>query len=210
MDSATGELTTDQLRRQLDEQRSEIGDDLVAIGDRVSPKRVAERRTAAVKQKVGGVREAVMGAKDTVADKASGVGDQVSGAGGAVADKASAAADQLRQAPELARNQTQGNPIAAGVIAFGAGMLAATLLPSTRKEQQLVAERVQPQLDEAASHVGELAQETVEAVRPAAEQAATELKDEAQERVAAVKDEASTAAGEVADDAKQQAGDLRS
>ena len=190
MDSATDQLTADQLRNQLDQQRSEIGEDLVAIGDRVSPKRMAERRSAAVKQKATGVREAVMGAKDTVADKAAGMGDQVSGAGGAVADKASAAADQIRQAPDMALSQTQGNPIAAGVIAFGAGMLAATLIPSTRREQRLVAEKVQPQLDEAAGRVGELAQETVEAVRPAAEQAATELKDEAQERVAAVKDEA--------------------
>ncbi len=210
MGTSTEELSAEDLRRQLDEQRADLGQDLAAIGDRVSPKRVAERRTAAVKEKVGGVRNAVMGAKDSVVDKASGVGDQVSGAGGSVADTASAAADQLRGAPQAARSQAQGNPIAAGIVAFGAGLLAATLVPASRREQQLVAEKVQPQLTEAASRVGEVAQEAVEAVKPEVQDAAAELKDEAQQAVANVKDEASSKASEVADEAKQQAGDLRS
>ncbi len=209
MATSTEEVSAEDLRRQLDEQRAGLGQDLVAIGDRVSPKRMAERRTAAVKEKVGGLRDAVMGAKDTVADKASGVGGQVSGAGGAVADTASAAAGQLRQAPDMAKTQAQGNPVAAGVIAFGAGLLASTLIPTTRREQQLVDDKVQPQLKEAASHLGEVAQEAAEAVKPDVADAAAQVKDEAQQAVTTVKDEASSKAGEVADDAKQQAGDLR-
>ena len=199
MDPATDQVSADELRHQLDERRADIGDDLVAIGDRVSPKRVAERRAAAVKQKVGGMRDAVMGAKDSVVDTASGVGDQ-----------ASQAADQVRRGPEVARQQAQGNPLAAGLIAFGVGMLAATVIPSSRREQQLVADKVQPQLDEAASHIGEVAQEAMDTVRPEVEDAAAQLKDDAQQAVTNVKDDASTAAGEVADGAKQQADDLRS
>jgi hypothetical protein len=35
------------------------------------------------------------------------------------------------RAPQAVRQQTQGNPLAAGIIAFGVGMLAATLIPVT-------------------------------------------------------------------------------
>ena len=131
MDSSADQVSAEDLRQQLDEQRAGLGQDLVAIGDRVSPKRVAERRTAAVRQKVGGMRDAVMGAKDTVADKASDLGDQAGGVGSAVADRASTTVDQVRSGPELARTRTQGNPLAAGVIAFGAGCLLYTS-PSPR------------------------------------------------------------------------------
>ena len=202
MATTADQLSAEDLRRQLDEQRAEIGNDLVAIGDRVSPKRMTERRTAAVKNKLGGARDAVMGAKDTVADKAS---EMTSQAG----DAASGATDQLRQGPELAKQQTQGNPLAAGLVAFGGGLLLASVIPASRRERQLVSEKVQPQLEQAASRVGEVAQETVEEIKPAAQEAVSELKDEAQQAVSEVKDEASSAAGEVADDAKQEASELR-
>jgi gas vesicle protein len=202
MATSTDQLSAEDLRRQLDEQRADIGNDLVAIGDRVSPKRMTERRTAAVKNKLSGARDAVMGAKDSVADKAS----EVTGQAG---DAASGAADQLRHGPEVVKQQTQGNPLAAGLVAFGGGLLVATLIPPSRREQQLVHERVQPQLEEAASHVGEVAQGAVEEIKPAAQEAVSDLKDEAQQAVSEVKDEASSAAGEVADDAKQEASELR-
>ena len=210
MDTSTDQLSAAELRQQLDDQRAGIGQDLVAIGDRVSPKRVTERRAAAVKEKFSGLGQKVMGAKDTVADQASSMGGQIGSAGESVGQKAGDAADQVRRAPELARTQTQGNPLAAGLIAFGGGLLAATLLPTSRREQQLVDERIQPQLEDAAGHVGEMAQEAVESVKPAAQDAVTELKDEAQQAVAEVKEQASSAAGDVADDAKQRAGELRS
>jgi hypothetical protein len=35
--------------------------------------------------------------------------------------------------------QTQGNPLAAGLIAFGVGWLAASLIPASRPEQQAAA-----------------------------------------------------------------------
>ena len=202
MATSADQLSAEQLRRQLDEQRNEIGNDLVAIGDRVSPKRMTERRTAAVKEKFGGMRDAVMGAKDSVAGS---VGDTASSVG----DTASSAADQVRRAPEMAKQQAQGNPLAAGLVAFGGGLLLASVIPASRRERQLVSEKVQPQLEQAASHVGEVAQESVENLKPAAQEAVSELKDEAQQAVSEVKDQASSAAGEVADDAKQEASELR-
>ena len=200
--STEEQVTAEDLRRQLDEQRAEIGDDLVAIGDRVSPKRNVERRTAAVKGKFSSARDAVMGAKDSVTGS-------VSDTASSVGDAASGAADQVRRGPEMAKQQAQGNPLAAGLVAFGGGVILASVLPSSRREQQLVTDKVQPQLEQAASHVGEVAQDAVEEIKPAAQDAVTELKDEAQQAVADVKGEASSAAGEVADGAKQEASDLR-
>jgi hypothetical protein len=40
----------------------------------------------------------------------------------------------VREAPEAVARTTQGNPVAAGLIAFGAGLLAASLLPETDAE----------------------------------------------------------------------------
>ncbi|MET0159677.1 MAG: DUF3618 domain-containing protein [Acidimicrobiales bacterium] len=202
MGTATDELSAAELRQQIDEQRGEISEDLVAIGDRVSPKRMTERKTAAVRERLAGVRDSVMGAKDSVVDKAS---DR----GSALGDKATEAADQVRQAPELARRGTQGNPLAAGLIAFGGGLLAATLLPSSSREQQLVHDNVQPQLEAAAGQVGLAAQETVEAVKPAVEEAVVEVKDDAQQAVAEVKDTASSAAADVAEEARSGVDEVR-
>ncbi|MET0490628.1 MAG: DUF3618 domain-containing protein [Acidimicrobiales bacterium] len=202
MGTATDELSAAELRQQIDEQRGEISEDLVAIGDRVSPKRMTERKTAAVRERLAGVRDSVMGAKDSVVDKAS---DR----GSALGDKASEAAEQVRQGPELARRGTQGNPLAAGLIAFGGGLLAATLLPSSSREQQLVHDNVQPQLEAAAGQVGVAAQETVEAVNPAVEEAVVEVKDDAQQAVAEVKDTASSAAADVAEEARSGVDEVR-
>lgn len=210
MGTSTDELSAAQLREQLDQQRSELGQDLVAIGDRVSPKRVTERKTAAVRQRISGVRDSVMGAKDTVADKAGDLGDRAGEAGSTITDKASGAVDQVRQGPELARQGAQGNPLAAGLIAFGGGLLLATVLPSSSREQQLVDERIQPQLDQAAGQVGTMAQETVEAVKPAVQDAVAEVKDDAQQAVAEVKDTATSSASDVAEEAKGAADEVRS
>ena len=40
-------------------------------------------------------------------------------------------------AATAARRQTQGNPLAAGLIAFGVGWLVSSLLPDSQKEREL-------------------------------------------------------------------------
>ena len=58
--------TASELRNQLSEQRDHLSRDLDAIGDRVSPHRIVERRKAAVRDRVTGVRVRLMGmAEDT-------------------------------------------------------------------------------------------------------------------------------------------------
>ena len=83
-------------------------------------------------------------AKDAVADRAYAAKDAVTDtayqARETVSDKASEAGEAVRQAPAAVKRKTQGNPLAAGVIAFGLGMLVSSLIPSTEKERQVVSE----------------------------------------------------------------------
>ncbi|HXH57669.1 DUF3618 domain-containing protein, partial [Iamia sp.] len=136
----------DDLRAEAERQRQAIATDLEMVGDRVSPGRMAERRKAAVRGRFTDVRTRVMGAVPSP-DPGEGPGltDRAS-------DRASSAASTLGQTPQKATEATQGNPLGAGLVAFGAGLLAATLLPESDKERQL-AERVQPRVDELASEV---------------------------------------------------------
>jgi hypothetical protein len=63
--------------------------------------------------------------RDTVVSGTSGVGGTISSKASAARDTlastASSAADVASSAPNMARRRTQGNPLAAGLIAFGAG-----------------------------------------------------------------------------------------
>ena len=53
--------TEDQLRHEAEMQRGRMGDTLEAIGDRLSPERMVERRKAAVSQTFRNMKESVMG-----------------------------------------------------------------------------------------------------------------------------------------------------
>jgi hypothetical protein len=193
--------TAEELRRQLAEERAGISRDLEAIGDRVSPGRMMQRRRIAMRQRVTGIKDRVMGA-------AEGPQKVGSSAASAASTAASTAADTIRETPDMARRATEGNPLAAGLVAFGTGLVIATLLPETRAERTLT-ESVQPQLEQLASSAGQAAQEAAEAVKPVAQQAAQELKSSVQDSVATVKDQASQAASETKDHAKEAAGSVR-
>jgi len=119
----------DELKSDLERRREVLGEDLEAVGDRVSPGRMVQRRRAAFRQRFGRIRDQVMGTADSAR---SGMSD----AAGTATDKASegtrAVKDQLSGAPQAVGSAIEGNPLAAGVIAFGAGLLAASLVPATK------------------------------------------------------------------------------
>lgn len=174
--------TAAELRQEIEEQREEIGRDVDAIGDRVSPARIVDRRTEAVKSKFRSAKDAVMGSNDPYGQADS----SRSGAmGGRVADTkeqatglAHTAADRVAGVPDRVRSGTRGNPLAAGLIAFGAGLLAATLIPTSEQEEE-IARQLQPQLERASGKVGEAGREIVENLRPDVQDAVQEVKDEA-------------------------------
>jgi hypothetical protein len=133
----------DQVRTEIEATRERLSKKADRLADRTSPGRIVRRRTDRVRGAVSGVRERVMGTASATTDSAKGRTQQ---AAASVQDSAGQAADTMRQtagqvgdavsgAPEQAIRQTQGNPLAAGLIAFGAGLLAASLLPTSQAEE---------------------------------------------------------------------------
>ena len=176
-----------QLRQEIEQQRSMLGRDLEALGDHVSPGRIVERRRTAAAQSFRGVKDRVMGVADDTSS--------------AVTDRAGSVAGAVSSAPHLARTQTQGNPLAMGLVSFGVGLVAASLLPTSRQERQLAA-KAEPALQSAAEHAGALAREDVDELVPAAQSAAMDLRDDAADAARVVKDKAQAGAAEVQDQAK--------
>lgn len=188
--------TAEELRRELSAERSTIGADLEAIGDRVSPGRIVERRKAATRRGLRHVRERVMGSADHISTS---VTAPVSGAISSASETVSSVAGTLGETPEAMRRSAQGNPLGAGLVAFGVGLVVATLLPETETEKH-VAENIQPRLEQAAASAGHAVHEVVDAVKPAAQEAVGALKEEAQEAVDHVREQAAQAASTTADE----------
>lgn len=191
-----------QLRQQIEQTRQELGTDVDALTEKVSPKRVVERRVEGTKNAIGGLKERVMG---TTSDVTSSTGGTVSGAASTVQDTVSSAAssvgDTAVSTAHKARRQAEGNPLAAGLIAFGIGWLVSSLLPASQKEREL------------AHQVKDQAQPAVQAVGQQAGQALSEVKDNlqqpAQEAVQSVKDTAADATGTVKEQARSSASDVK-
>lgn len=174
----------DAIRADIDRTRDELGRDVDALADKVSPSKAMHRQTDKVKGAFTSVRERIMGAADDAASSMQGAGSGVSDAAHRVTAKA------------------EGNPLAVGLIAFGVGLLASSLLPSTDKEKELgakVKEQAQPLVDEAKG----VAQEMGEHLKEPAQQAATAVKETAENAATNVRDEAQGAAGTVTDRAQQ-------
>lgn len=204
----------DQIRHDIDRTRAELVADANRIVDHTRPRNIAQRRVDRVRHGMSSLKERVMGTvpetASTMQDRAAGmastagertrdvastvgerahdaastVGDKAQHAASAMSDKAQHAAHAVQAAPEQARRQARGNPLAAGLIAFGAGALVATLIPATRAEQDAVRE------------LGERASGAVEPVKEALAESAQKLKDDA-----------GTMVGEAADQVKQVAQD---
>lgn len=186
----TGSPEAQQLREEIESQRSMLGRDLSALGDHVSPGRMVERRRNAASQKVRGMKDKLMGVADDTTS--------------AVSGHAESMADTMSQAPQMARSQTQGNPLAMGLVSFGIGLVAASLFPPSRKERELIA-KAEPVLQSAAEQAGSMAREDVDKIVPKAKDAAMDLQDDAKDAARVVKEEAQSRATEVQDQAKGSA-----
>jgi gas vesicle protein len=186
----------DAIRADLEATRARRGTNVDAVADKVTPSNIVHRQTDKVKDAVFGVKEKVMGAADHASG---GVHSATSSAGSTIGDAGSAIGD----APHKAAVKTQGNPLAAGLIAFGAGLLVSSLIPPSQKEREAAdalktaAEPVTTQLTEAAKDVAqglkEPAQEAMENVKATATDAAEHVKGEGQAAVSDVKDSATDA-----------------
>lgn len=194
MDTTAGELSsTEALRRDIAEQREDIGRDLTAIGDRVSPGRVADRSKERARRRVGEWKDRVMGSSEDVRTT---VGSPASGS----APSGSRVRDTAESAGGTVVDTVEGRPIVAGLVAFGVGFIAGSILPSSRPERDL-ARKVEPQLESLAEGVGGTAREAAENLRPVVEDEVSVMTDEAKaaasSTAAAARDEAEAAKQDV-------------
>jgi uncharacterized protein YjbJ (UPF0337 family) len=201
----------EELRADIEARRQDMGVTLDAIGDRVSPGQIASRRKAMVRQRVTGWREAVMGSPDYVRPTPHG---SSSGSNGGLQSKVSDLGDKVsgigdQVSPDAMRQKAAGNPLAAGLIAFGAGLLVASVLPESKTESEVV-DHLQPQLEAAASDAAEAGQQVAQAAKSSASDAGQQLKETATDAAQEVKQQASGAVDEVkghAQDAAQNVQD---
>lgn len=181
----------DQIRADIERTRADLSQNVDALGDKMSPGQIAHRQGEKVKDAVTGVKEKVFGAAD---DASTSVGDRASG----LSDSAHHVAGSAKAAPGQVRAKAEGNPLAAGVIAFGVGLLASSLIPSTRKERELA---TQAKESDAVQGVTEgakgLAKEMGENLREPAKEAAEQVKGTATEGAQQVKSTATEGAQDV-------------
>lgn len=159
----------DQIRADIEETRRELGGDVDALADKVRPSSIAHRQGAKLKGAMGRARDTVMG---TASDAASTVGDM----------------------PHKAAQTARGNPIAVGLIAFGVGMLAASLMPASSKEREL-ADSAKDLAAPAVENLKESAQTVAEDLKEPVKQAADSVKGAAQDAASHVKDASSSSGG---------------
>src|SRR5687767_13719065 len=198
----------DVIRRQIEDTRRELSYDVDALNEKVNPARVVDRRVTAAKGRMTNIKEKVMGsAQDTtyhaqgVASNAAGsVQSAASSAADSVQGVASSAATAVQQAPDTIVRQTQGNPLAAGLIAFGVGWLVSSLLPATEKEKQLA--------QQAETAIRENKEAMLETAKQAAQAIGQDLKPAPQESVASVKSSAQAASTTVTDEGTSTAADV--
>ncbi len=193
--------TETELRQHAEADRARMGETLEAIGDRLSPASMVERRKAAVGERFRRVRESVMGSPGYMEPSSGGLRERASQTASSATDAARTAADKMQHAPEMLADQTRGNPLAAGLVAFGAGMLIATAFPRTRTEQRLVA-TAQPQLESAKQELRDAGRDLADSAKDQAQQAAQEVSSAGKEAASNVADQAKSSAQHVADQAR--------
>lgn len=178
----------DVIRAQIESTRAGLSDDVNELGQKVSPGQIAKRQGEKIKGAAVSVKDRIMGSADAATSSA---GEAMSTVGDVVSD-----------APGKVARGTQGSPVAAGLIAFGTGLLLASVFPASRPEAQAAAavrEQAQPLVEGAT----ETAKEIAGNLQEPAQQALESMKSTASDAVDTVKEEGAAAAGDVKDQAQE-------
>lgn len=167
----------DDIRTDIEDTRRELGSDVDALAEKVTPSKIVHRQTSRMKSALGSARDRVFGAAQ---------------------DAQETVTDTLSDAPSKVAEKAKGNPVAAGLIAFGVGWLASSLIPASEKEKELtetLKEKAQPLVEEASDVAGQMADD---------------LREPAREAMDAVKESATGAAGTVKEEGTRSAENLKS
>lgn len=193
----------DRIRREIERTQAGLSRDVDALTEKVTPSRIVERRVDRARGVANRWKENVMGGGDTTTYRAPthrvpASGDGVRDTGHQASESMQHAAESVsgaaHEAPAAARRRTEGNPFAAGVIAFGVGMLVSSLVPASSREQQLT--------ERARDRAGELGRPVAEAASQAAGEMRENLQEPAQQAAEAVRTTAADAGRTVADEGR--------
>jgi gas vesicle protein len=201
----------EEIQQEIERTRESLSTNVDRLTDKVTPSHVVQRRVDNVKSKAGSVKERVMGshddgsglrgkagsAGDTLSSAKSSVGDTVGSAKSSVSDAASTVSDAASSAPQVVTQRTQGNPLAAGLIAFGLGWLLSSLAPAAQAEQNL------------ASKAEDAAKDLSEPLKQKGQEIAQNLKEPLQQSAEQIKSTATEAAQDTAGQAKSAADDVK-
>jgi uncharacterized protein YjbJ (UPF0337 family) len=187
----------DAIRREIERTRAELAGDVDRLADRTSPKRVARRNWERLGRRFGGMKESLMGTPRSAAGSLRDTGGSAAGsmqqAAGSVKDAAGSAADAVRDAPHKVARQTRGNPLAVGLVAFGAGLVAASLIPPTEAERQAgerLADQTDGLMEKVKQPLREVKQDMTDSARESAQQMKETARDAAQSTAASTKETA--------------------
>jgi hypothetical protein len=182
---------TEELKRDIEQTRRNLGQDVDALTDKVSPSHVVGRRVERARGGISRLKNQVMGSAESVRDS---VTDTAGSATTSVQDVGSKVGDVVSSAPDRARAHTRGTPLAAGLVAFAAGWIVSAALPPSVKERELA--------QDAKDKAMEVAQPVKEQAVQAAEEVRDNLQQPAQEAVEHIRQSASDAASEVAEEGR--------
>lgn len=204
----------DEIRADIERTRHELSRGVDALAEKASPTRAVHRQGDRVREGLINMKESIMGSpadpyaarsEPRLSDRAQGMAE---GAAHEVQHRAEDAVHAAQEAPARVRQGTRGNPLAAGLIALGAGWLVGSLIPASHAEQQAaekVKDRAAPMVDEAKS----VAQEMGESLKPQAQDAVGSVKDTATTGVEHVKAKGQDKAGQLKDESAQAAQTVR-
>ncbi|MDC5697335.1 DUF3618 domain-containing protein [Intrasporangium calvum] len=201
---------TERLRTEVERTRQDLSDNVNRLGTTVSPSTIAERQKARMGQKVSSWRDRIMGAAESAKESTMGTAHGMSDSGHSAVESVQGTAHDMKY---KARQQAQGNPLAAGVVALAAGWLVGSVLPASEKEKQAAAavkEQAQPLVEQATAEVKAAGSEMAEHLKQPAQEAVEEVRSAASDSAAEVKAQTQTAADSVRTEAEQQARDVRS
>lgn len=216
----------DRIRAEIEATRDELARDLDQLAERASPRRAAHRRAERLRGAVSDARDRVRGngsspdgqssaqqraqdtahqAQERAQHAAQSVRESTGHAAERMSDTAGQAGDAMRRAPHEATERTESNPMIAGMIAFGAGMLAASMVRSSPAEQKAAGRLT--------DRVGEIAGPVREAATAEARESAQHMKEDgaqfarhAAQRVKEVATEAAQSHGDGQRSGERQAG----
>jgi hypothetical protein len=218
----------DQIRSEIDQTQRELSADVDALTEKLSPPRIVERRVQRTREAMTNVKDKIMGSTSdayqtagsatsgvggSISDRASSARDTAAGAASSArdtaADAASSAVDTVRSAPDTVRRRTTGNPLAAGLVAFGVGMLLSSLLPASQPEQQVASQVKDFAIEQGRPVVQQAGQEAAQELKESAQQRAESVKQTATDAAQTVKGEAQSAASDVKDQAQESTSRVR-